>query len=149
MEEYKGAPALDAGLLAVSQALEHYEISRFCTMNTWASELGRDEAVSLLNLALGKGHRRDSDAESTVLSGALAINAGLLVPSSRAALVRNLARRRYGSSRKHFSGLVRKKPDAAQRRHDGGDRRPPGYCRALQNAQTSGPKGLNQTLAKN
>lgn len=73
MEEYKGAPALDAGLLADSQALEHYEISRFCTMNTWASELGRDEAVSLLNLALGKGHRRDSDAESTVLSGALAI----------------------------------------------------------------------------
>lgn len=54
MEEYKGAPALDAGLLAVAQAVEHYEISRFCTMNTWASELRRDGAVSLLNLALGK-----------------------------------------------------------------------------------------------
>jgi ferritin-like metal-binding protein YciE len=28
MEEYEGSPALDAGLLAVGQAVEHYEISR-------------------------------------------------------------------------------------------------------------------------
>ena len=28
LEEYKGSPALDAGLLAAAQAVEHYEITR-------------------------------------------------------------------------------------------------------------------------
>ncbi|MFA6154211.1 ferritin-like domain-containing protein [Mesorhizobium sp.] len=59
MEEYKGAPALDAGLLAVAQAVEHYEISRYGTMRTWASELGLDEAVTLLDLTLGEEKTTD------------------------------------------------------------------------------------------
>jgi ferritin-like metal-binding protein YciE len=52
MEEYKGSPALDAGLLAAAQAVEHYEISRYGTLRTWAGELGLDEAVALLNETL-------------------------------------------------------------------------------------------------
>src|SRR6201982_3997079 len=32
MEDYKGSPALDAGLLAAAQAVEHYEISRYGTL---------------------------------------------------------------------------------------------------------------------
>ena len=52
MEEYKGSPALDAGLLAAAQAVEHYEISRYGTMRTWAEELGLDEAVTLLDATL-------------------------------------------------------------------------------------------------
>ena len=36
MKEYKGSPALDAGLLAAAQAVEHYEISRYGTLKTWA-----------------------------------------------------------------------------------------------------------------
>jgi len=32
MEEYKGSPALEAGLLAAAQAVEHYEISRYGTL---------------------------------------------------------------------------------------------------------------------
>ena len=40
MDEYKGMPALDAGLLAAAQAVEHYEISRYGTLRTWATELG-------------------------------------------------------------------------------------------------------------
>src|SRR6476661_1538856 len=74
MEEYKGAPALDAGLLAVAQAVEHYEISRYGTMSTWASELGLDEAVTLLNLTLGEEKATDEAltklAESTVNTAA-------------------------------------------------------------------------------
>jgi ferritin-like metal-binding protein YciE len=31
MDEYKGSPALDAGLLAAAQAVEHYEMSRYGT----------------------------------------------------------------------------------------------------------------------
>ena len=40
MSEYKGTPALDAGLLAAAQAVEHYEISRYGTLINWAGELG-------------------------------------------------------------------------------------------------------------
>ena len=36
MDEYKGMPALDAGLLAAAQAVEHYEISRYGTLKCWA-----------------------------------------------------------------------------------------------------------------
>ena len=46
IKEFKGAPALDAGLLAAAQAVEHYEIARYGTLKTWAAELRLDEAVS-------------------------------------------------------------------------------------------------------
>ena len=36
MEEYKGCEALDAGMLAAAQAVEHYEISRYGTLKQWA-----------------------------------------------------------------------------------------------------------------
>src|SRR6185503_9780699 len=49
MEEYEDMPALDAGLLAAAQAVEHYEISRYGTLRTWAAELGLEEAVKLLD----------------------------------------------------------------------------------------------------
>jgi ferritin-like metal-binding protein YciE len=48
MKEYKGSPALDAGLLAAAQAVEHYEISRYGTLIAWAEELGLEDAVSRL-----------------------------------------------------------------------------------------------------
>ena len=40
MDEYKGTPALDAGLISAAQAVEHYEICRYGTLATWADELG-------------------------------------------------------------------------------------------------------------
>ncbi len=49
MEEYKNSPALDAALLAVAQAVEHYEIPRYGTLKTWAGELGIDSVVKLLD----------------------------------------------------------------------------------------------------
>jgi ferritin-like metal-binding protein YciE len=52
MEEYKGSPALDAGLLAAAQAVEHYEISRYGTLKAWAEELGLDDAAELLQETL-------------------------------------------------------------------------------------------------
>src|SRR6185312_2252939 len=52
MKEYKGSPALDAGLLAAAQAVEHYEMSRYGTLRTWAEELGLDEAADLLEQTL-------------------------------------------------------------------------------------------------
>ena len=47
MDEYKGSPALDAGLLAAAQAVEHYEISRYGTLCTWAKELGHDRVAQV------------------------------------------------------------------------------------------------------
>jgi ferritin-like metal-binding protein YciE len=52
MKEYKGSPALDAGLLSAAQAVEHYEISRYGTLRTWAEELGLSQAVELLDKTL-------------------------------------------------------------------------------------------------
>src|SRR5438552_2903953 len=48
IKEYKKSPALDSGLLSAAQAVEHYEISRYGTLRTWAEELGLDDAVDLL-----------------------------------------------------------------------------------------------------
>jgi ferritin-like metal-binding protein YciE len=57
--EYKGSPALDAGLLAAAQAVEHYEISRYGTLRTWAEELGLDDAAALLQETLDEEEATD------------------------------------------------------------------------------------------
>jgi ferritin-like metal-binding protein YciE len=54
MKEYKGMPAHDAGLLAAAQAVEHYEIARYGTLKTWASQLGLKQAVKLLDSTLSE-----------------------------------------------------------------------------------------------
>ena len=59
MQEYKGSPALDAGLLASAQAVEHYEITRYGTLRTWAEELGLNEAASLLQETLEEEEATD------------------------------------------------------------------------------------------
>jgi len=60
MKEYKGSPALDAGLLAAAQAVEHYEISRYGTLKTWAQELGLNDAVRLLEQTLDEEKKTDA-----------------------------------------------------------------------------------------
>lgn len=52
MDEFKGSPALDAGLLAAAQAVEHYEIARYGTLKAWAAQLGLSEAEALLDQTL-------------------------------------------------------------------------------------------------
>jgi ferritin-like metal-binding protein YciE len=59
MKEYKDSPALDAGLLAAAQAVEHYEISRYGTLIAWAEELGLEDAVSLLEDTLEEEEATD------------------------------------------------------------------------------------------
>ena len=60
MDEYKGSPALDAGLLAAAQAVEHYEISRYGTLKAWAAELGLNDAVKLLDATLAEEKKTDA-----------------------------------------------------------------------------------------
>jgi ferritin-like metal-binding protein YciE len=59
MKEFKGAPALDAGLLASAQAVEHYEIARYGTLKTWAKELGLTQSVRLLDATLSEEKKTD------------------------------------------------------------------------------------------
>lgn len=63
-EEYKGTVALDAGLLAAAQAVEHYEITRYGTLKRWAQVLGMDEAVKLLDETLTEESQTDEDLTS-------------------------------------------------------------------------------------
>jgi ferritin-like metal-binding protein YciE len=59
MEEYKGTEALDAGMLAAAQAVEHYEISRYGTLKQWAHQLGMKDAVRLLDETLQQEKKTD------------------------------------------------------------------------------------------
>jgi ferritin-like metal-binding protein YciE len=66
MKEFKGSPALDAGLLAAAQSVEHYEISRYGTLKTWAQALGMGEAAELLDETLTE--EKNTDAALTELA---------------------------------------------------------------------------------
>jgi len=68
MKEYAGSPALDAGLLAAAQAVEHYEMSRYGTMRTWALELGLSDAASLLQATLDEEQATDLTLTSIATS---------------------------------------------------------------------------------
>src|SRR5580698_4161273 len=57
--ELLGKPALDAGLLAAAQAVEHYEISRYGTLKTWAAKLNLKDAVKLLDQTLAEEKKTD------------------------------------------------------------------------------------------
>lgn len=59
IKEYKGSPALDAGILAAAQAVEHYEIARYGTLRDWARELTLNSAVSTLERTLEEEQETD------------------------------------------------------------------------------------------
>jgi ferritin-like metal-binding protein YciE len=64
MKEYKGSPALDAGLLAAAQAVEHYEISRYGTLIAWAQKLGLKTSAELLKETLVEEENTDKSLSS-------------------------------------------------------------------------------------
>ncbi len=68
MDEYKGCEALDAGLLAAAQAVEHYEISRYGTLKAWATKLGMTEAAQLLDETLKQEHKTDDALNKLAMS---------------------------------------------------------------------------------
>lgn len=68
MEDFEDSDALDAGLLAGAQAVEHYEISRYGTLIAWAKSLGMKDAVALLEQTLQE--EKATDAALTKLASA-------------------------------------------------------------------------------
>jgi ferritin-like metal-binding protein YciE len=66
MKEFKGTPALDAGLVSAAQAVEHYEMARYGTLKRWALQMGLNEAARLLDQTLTQ--EKDTDKALTELA---------------------------------------------------------------------------------
>jgi ferritin-like metal-binding protein YciE len=64
LDEYKGCEALEAGMIAAAQAVEHYEISRYGTLKQWAQQLGLKDAVRLLDQTLQEEKKTDENLTS-------------------------------------------------------------------------------------
>lgn len=59
LDSFKGESALDAGLIAAAQAVEHYEMARYGTLCRWAQVLKLDEAAALLQMTLDEEEQTD------------------------------------------------------------------------------------------
>ncbi|SER98020.1 Ferritin-like metal-binding protein YciE [Tranquillimonas rosea] len=70
MEETDSPDARDAGMIAAAQAVEHYEITRYGTMISWARQLGLTDAAELLQSTLEQEYAAD-DKLSKLAEGAL------------------------------------------------------------------------------
>ncbi|AHJ64459.1 Protein yciF [Granulibacter bethesdensis CGDNIH4] len=60
LEEFGGSNSSDAVLIGTAQAIEHYEITRYGTLKTWAANLGLSEAEELLDETLQEEKRTDA-----------------------------------------------------------------------------------------
>jgi ferritin-like metal-binding protein YciE len=59
MEDFAESVALDAGILAAAQAVEHYEITRYGSLKTWAEQLGLRDAAKLIEQNLEEEKKTD------------------------------------------------------------------------------------------
>lgn len=59
MEDIEDPKVLDAGMIGSAQAVEHYEITRYGTLIAWAKQLGRDDAIQLLEQNLEQEKHAD------------------------------------------------------------------------------------------
>lgn len=59
MDEIEDADTLDAGMISVAQAVEHYEITRYGTIVSWARHLGHDEVADLMQKNLDQEYEAD------------------------------------------------------------------------------------------
>lgn len=59
IDNFKGMPAIDAGLISSAQAVEHYEITRYGTLKRWAEVLGMSGAAKLLGQTLAEESKTD------------------------------------------------------------------------------------------
>ncbi|KFF06444.1 YciE/YciF ferroxidase family protein [Flavobacterium reichenbachii] len=60
MEETEAGPVRDAGIIAASQKIEHYEIATYGTLAAFATTLGEDDAVLLLEKTLAEEKEADT-----------------------------------------------------------------------------------------
>ena len=70
LEAFADSPALDAGLVAAAQAVEHYEIARYGTLCRWAQVMGLKEAAKLLEQTLQEESMTD-EALTQIADGSI------------------------------------------------------------------------------
>jgi ferritin-like metal-binding protein YciE len=66
IREQSGSDALDSGLIASAQRVEHYEIAGYGSVRTFAELLGDEEAVNLLQQTLDE--EKETDVKLTELA---------------------------------------------------------------------------------
>lgn len=59
MADIDDGETMDAALISLAQAVEHYEIARYGTLVAWAKELGHSKAAALLKETLDDEYRAD------------------------------------------------------------------------------------------
>jgi ferritin-like metal-binding protein YciE len=64
--EVEKKSVLDAALIAAAQAVEHYEMTRYGTLISWAKQLGRNDCVALLQQTLDE--ERATDRKLTAMA---------------------------------------------------------------------------------
>jgi ferritin-like metal-binding protein YciE len=110
--DVEGRAVTNAAVVASAQAVEHYEIARYGTLIAWATELGKDEVVPLLERNLRE--EKAADKKLTAIAEAR-VNKG----GSR----KNAKRTKTGAARRPTARKVskaatkpRKRPAAQRRR---------------------------------
>jgi len=68
MEDFADSAALDAGILAAAQAVEHYEITRYGSLIGWAKRLGRADIAKVLEQTLNEEKAADKKLTSVAES---------------------------------------------------------------------------------
>lgn len=59
MADIEDIETMDAALISLAQAIEHYEIARYGTLVAWAKQLGHAEAAALLKATLEEEYGAD------------------------------------------------------------------------------------------
>ena len=59
MADIEDAETMDAALIALAQAVEHYEIARYRSLVAWAGQLGQSKVAALLKTSLDEEHGAD------------------------------------------------------------------------------------------
>jgi ferritin-like metal-binding protein YciE len=67
MQKASSGAVCDAGMIGVSQAIEHYEMARYGTLIAWARQLGLVEAASLLEETLKQEKKADATLNDIAL----------------------------------------------------------------------------------
>jgi ferritin-like metal-binding protein YciE len=67
MEKAANGAVCDAGIIGVSQAIEHYEMARYGTLIAWARQLGMMEATNLLQETLKQEKKADATLNDIAL----------------------------------------------------------------------------------
>jgi ferritin-like metal-binding protein YciE len=70
VKEQKNSTALDAGIIAACQKVEHYEIASYGTLCAWAEQMGHDEALQLLRQT--EEEEADADEKLTEVAESIA-----------------------------------------------------------------------------